>query len=125
MLSKRMSGLGCRVTHICVFDQMMDGPLYVKILEDSLLPFLSEAFPDGDYQFMQDNDPKHTSRVVKDFFKEKDIKWWPPPASSEDFNPIERIWAELKHYFSKNSQTHQQKGTRCRHYFFLKRENDS
>ena len=50
---------------------------------------------------MQDNDPKHTSRVAKDFFKEKDIKWWPTPASSADFNPIERIWAELKHYITR------------------------
>ena len=88
-------------THICVFDQIMDGPLYVKILEDHLLPFLSEAFPGGDYRFMQDNDPKHTSRVAKDFFEEKDIKWWPTPASSADFNPIERIWAELKHYIAR------------------------
>ena len=31
-------------THICVFDQIMDGPLYVKILEDFLIPFLNEAF---------------------------------------------------------------------------------
>ena len=91
----------CGATHICVFDQIMDGPLYVKILEDFLVPFLNEAFPDGDYRFMQDNDPKHTSRAAKDFFEENDIKWWPTPASSADFNPIERIWAELKHYIAR------------------------
>ena len=28
-------------THICVIDQIMDGPLYVKILEDFLIPFLN------------------------------------------------------------------------------------
>ena len=36
--------------------------------------------------------------VAKDFFKEKDNKWWPTPANSADFDPIERIWAEMKHY---------------------------
>ena len=50
-------------THVCVFDQIMDGLLYIKILENFLLPFLSTAFPDRHYRFMQVNDPKHTSRV--------------------------------------------------------------
>ena len=47
-------------TCICVFDQNMDGPLYVSILEEFLLPFLIEKFSDGHCRFMQDNDPKHT-----------------------------------------------------------------
>lgn len=88
-------------TRICVFDQIMDGPLYVGILEDHLLPFLDEKFPDGRYRFMQDNDPKHTSRVAKDFYVEKGINWWPTPASSADFNPIERVWRELKHFIAR------------------------
>jgi transposase len=88
-------------THICVFDQIMDGPLYVKILENFLLPFLSTAFPDGNYRFMQDNDPKHTSRVAKEFYESKDIKWWRTPASSADLNPIERVWRELKYFIAR------------------------
>ena len=49
-------------TNICVFDKIIDGALYIRILQDFLLPFLTE------YCFMQDNDPKHTSRVAKDFY---------------------------------------------------------
>ena len=79
----------------------MDGPLYVGILEDHLLPFLDEQFPDGRYCFMQDSDPKHTSRIVKDFYADKGINWWPTPASSADFNPIERVWRELKHFITR------------------------
>jgi transposase len=30
--------------HICIFDQIMDSPLYVKILEDFLLPFIACKF---------------------------------------------------------------------------------
>ena len=85
-------------TRICMFDQNMDGPLYVSILEEFLLPFLIEKFPDGQYRFMQDNDPKHTSCVAKDFYAQKR---WKTPASSADFNPIERVWRELKHFIAR------------------------
>ena len=54
------------------------------------------------YRFMQDNDPNHTSRVTKNFYQEKNINWWPTPASSADLNPIERVWAELKHFISRH-----------------------
>ena len=58
-------------THICIFDQIMNGPLYVKILEDHLLPFLDEHFHSTEYRFTQDNDPKPTSRVAKAFYVER------------------------------------------------------
>ena len=88
-------------TRICVFDQNMDGPLYVSILEEFLLPFLIEKFPDGQYRFMQGNDPKHTSRVAKDFYAQKSINWWKTPASSADFKPIEWVWRKLKHFIAR------------------------
>ena len=80
----------------------MDGALYIRILQDFLLPFLTVYFPDEDYHFMQDNDPKHTSRVAKDFYTGKYIKWWPTPASSADFIPIERVCRELKHFIARH-----------------------
>lgn len=42
----------------------MDAILYVQILDQALLPFLEQVYPEG-HRFMLDNDPKHTSRVVK------------------------------------------------------------
>ena len=89
-------------TNICVFDQTMDGVLYTQILEQYLLPFIEKHFCGTEYRFMQDNDPKHTSRVAKDFYQEKGINWWPTPASSADFNPIERVWRELKHFIARH-----------------------
>ena len=53
---------------------------------------LSCAFPEGQipdgHRFMQDNDPKHTSRLAKDYIKEQNVNWWCTPASSTDINPI-------------------------------------
>ena len=75
----------------------MDAILYVQILDQALIPFLEHVYPDG-HRFMQDNDPKHTSRVAKTYFREKSINWWTTPAESPDLNPIENLWHELKEY---------------------------
>ena len=45
---------------------------------------------------MQNNDPKHTSLVAKAYYQEKGLNWWPTPAISADFNPIEHFWREFK-----------------------------
>ena len=38
----------------------MKAPLYTQILDETLMPFATDVFPEG-FRFMQDNDPKHTS----------------------------------------------------------------
>ena len=90
-----------RVTKICIFDQIMNAEVYVNILKDTLLPFISAKFPDS-HRFMQDNDPKHTSRLAKAYLEEQGINWWHTPASSADINPIESVWAELKQYIARS-----------------------
>ena len=39
----------------------MHAPLFVQILDRTLLPFIEEVFPSG--QFMQDHNPNHMSTL--------------------------------------------------------------
>ena len=87
-------------TGICIFSGIMKAPLYVEILEKTLLPFLHEVFPHG-HRFMQDNDPKHTSRRAQVFFEDNDVCWWKTPPESPDANPIENLWHELKEFIRR------------------------
>ena len=67
------------------------------MLEKHLLPFIANTFPDG-HRFMQDNDPKHTTRIAKKYYQEKGINWRQTPQESPDMNPNELIWNELIHF---------------------------
>ena len=50
-------------TEIFVFDRTMDSPLYIEILERTLIPFLQKVYPDR-HQFIQDNGLEHTSKAA-------------------------------------------------------------
>ena len=88
---------------MCVFDGIMKVPLYIQILENTLLPFLRDAFPNG-HRFMQDNDPKHTSRLAWHFMLVNDVHWWKTPPESLDANPIENMWHELNEYIRREGK---------------------
>ena len=91
-------------TNICIFEQTMDAPLYVSILKGFLVPFIQKHFEGTNYRFMQNKDPKHTSRIAKAFYKEEGTNWWLTPASSADFNPIKRVWRELTYFFAREAK---------------------
>ena len=89
-------------TEVCIFEGIMKAPLYCIILQKTLVPFLRAKFPAPcTHRFMQDNDPKHTSRVAQQFFTENNINWWRTPPESPDLNPIENVWHELKEFIRR------------------------
>ena len=82
-------------TNIHIFQGRMDASLYIEILSKRLLPSIQRDHR-NEHQFMQDNDPKHTSRAAQRFFSEKGINWWRTAPESPDANPIENLWHEMK-----------------------------
>ena len=83
-------------TKIAIFDGPMDAEGYADILRTAILPFLREKLPQ--HRLMQDSDPKHTSRLVREFMETEQVNWWKTPA---DCNPIENVWHELKEYLRR------------------------
>ena len=61
---------------------------YCAILDEALKPFIEKTFPNGNYRFQQDNDPKHTSRLTWQYFIDSQINWWKTPSESPDLNPL-------------------------------------
>lgn len=80
---------------VCVFTGTMNTEMYLRVLEQYLLPSINVLYP-SHHRFMQDNDPRHTSKAAQKFFQENGINWWKTPRQSTDINPIEQFWHELK-----------------------------
>ena len=84
-------------TGVVMFTGNMNATRLRRIFETGLIPFINDLFPTG-HRLYRDNDPKHRSDYISDFFDETGINWWPTPPESPDLNPIERIWGSLKRY---------------------------
>ena len=62
-------------TNILLFTGIMRKEFYVEnILKETLLPFVTEKYPDG-YRFVQDNDPKHKSKYAFIKYSYMRITW--------------------------------------------------
>lgn len=55
-------------TKIIIFTGIMNAERLSKVLEAGLLPFIRDRYPDG-HRFQQDNNPKHCSSYMKNFWK--------------------------------------------------------
>lgn len=85
-------------TNVLIFPCIVDAELYTEhILKNTPLLFIRDEFTDG-HRFQQDNDPKNTIRLAKQFMDKEGINRWKTPPESSDVNPIKHLWHELKHF---------------------------
>jgi transposase len=80
-----------------IFNEKLDSHLYKRILSDNLLPSASLHFSLAPprvepWHFLHDNDPKHTSGIVKEWLHNAGVSVIDFPPYSPDLNPMENLW---------------------------------
>lgn len=72
----------------------MNANKYKEVLQNAF-PHFSNIFGSLPWTFQQDNAPIHTSRVVKKWISEQNVKLMEWPPYSPDLNIIENLWGWL------------------------------
>lgn len=82
-----------------LFTNTLTAQLMTEIYQKCLLPSAHKWFGrnNDSWILQEDNDPKHCSRICKAWKAENGIRRLSWPSQSPDANPIENVWAFIKH----------------------------
>ena len=75
-------------------------PRLVEIYKKTLLPSSSLLFEEN-WFLQEDNDPKHRSRLAKNWRELNNVNRIDFPSYSPDHNPIENLWRVMKYKVAK------------------------
>ena len=92
-------------SELCFLPKSWSGSDLVKIFKETLLPSIAwPKLPSRNQRFIVDNDGRHHMDVWKNFAKKFRLQALSPwPSNSPDLNPIENVFAWLKHYVESKS----------------------
>jgi transposase len=96
------------ITAPFVYDGPINGEVFRAYVEQVLVPVLRP----GDIVVM-DNLGSHKGKAVRAMIQQAGARLWFLPAYSPDLNPIEQVFAKLKHLLRKAQQRTQERTWQC------------